>query len=125
MTEAFTVKTGNTYAVMDIELGSPRQDSFEGTASGPQGRLYFRRFLSICDISFRTPSSDLRVGACGAMTHGEEVWRIRVTDVAEESDSLLIRGLALVSDRVEWLESAPSPEPPVTSPAVWTQFYDL
>ena len=125
MTEALTVKTGTTYTVMDIELSTPRHESFEGRASGPEGHLFFRHFLSICDISFRTPSSDLRAGVCGAMTHGEEVWRIRVKEITEEHDSLLIRGLALVSERVEWLQSPPSPEPPATLPYIWRQFYDL
>jgi len=125
VTEALTVKTGATYAVMDIELGAPHNTSFEYSASGPEGPLYFRRYLSICEISFRTPVSDFRAGACGAMTHGEEVWRIRATDVAEELDSMRVRGLALVSERDERLSSPPSPEPPPTSPDIWTQFYDL
>jgi len=71
VTEAFTVKTGNTYAVMEIELSAPRNELIEGSASGPKGREYFRHFLSISDISFRTPISDLLPGVWGAMTHGE------------------------------------------------------
>ena len=125
MSEALTLKTGDTYTVMDLQVSRPRHESFEVSASGPEGRQYLRHFLSICEILFRTPRSDLRAGTCGAMTHGEDVWRIRVTDVAEESDSLLVRGLALVSERAEWLESPPSPEPSLTFPDVWRQFYDL
>jgi hypothetical protein len=125
VTEALTVKTGATYAVTGIELSAPRKESFESSASGAAGRRYFRQLLSICDISFRTPLSDLRPGTCGAMTHGDEVWRVRVTHVSQQERSLAVRGVALVSDTVEWLDSAPSPEPPATIPSIWWQFYDL
>ena len=62
---------------------------------------------------------------CGTMTHGDEAWRVRVTDVSPAMDSLEVRGLALVSHRTEWLDSPPSPEPSERMPDVETQFYDL
>ena len=127
MTEAFTDKTGATYAVMDIALGTARHESFAITCSGPhpRGRVYSRYFLFICNISFRTPMSELRAGTCGAMTHGDEVFRVRVTEVSPGTDLLEVRGLALTSYRSESLHSAPSPEPPLVMPDVWRQFYDL
>ena len=127
MTEAFTVKTGATYAVMDIALGTARHESFAITCSGPhpRGRVYSRHFLSICNISFRTPISELRAGTCGAKTHDDEDWRVRVTEVSPGADLLEVRGLALTSYRTELFHPAPSPEPPLVMPDVWRQFYDL
>jgi hypothetical protein len=125
MNEALTIKTGATYAVTDIELSAPRKESFDVSASGPLGRLYFRESVSICDISFRTPFSDLHPDVCGTMTHGEECWRVRITKVSKDAHSLAVRGLALVSDTMEPLDSAPSVEPPETMPHIVQQFYDL
>lgn len=125
MIEAITVKTGATYTVWDIVLGKPREESFTMSSSGPLGRMYFRHFLSICDISFRTPASEIQAGMCGTMTHGDEAWRVRVTEVFLTRDSLEVRGLALVSNRSELLDSPPSPEPPEVMPDVERQFYDL
>ena len=84
-----------------------------------------RRFLSISEISFRTPVSDIRAGMCGTMTHGDEAWRVRVTDVSPTPGALEVRGLAMVSHRTEWLDSPPSPEPPEGMPDAEAQFYDL
>lgn len=125
MNEAFTVKTGATYAVWDIELGKLRQESYTIGTSGPMERMYLRESLTICDISFRTPISEIQAGMCGTMTHGEDAWRVRVVGVLPMLDSLEVRGLALVSARSERLDSAPSPEPPSVVPEVYTQFYDL
>ena len=125
MSEALTVKTGATYTVTGLVVGAARHESFSVTGSSSHGRGYARHSLSICDISFRTPVSDIRVGMCGAMTRGDEVWRVRVTAVSPVTDALEVRGLALTSDRSEWLDSEPSPEPPQAMPNVWTQFYDL
>ena len=125
MIEALTVKTGVTYTVTGLVLGAARHESFSVSGSSAHGRVYSRQSLSICDISFRTPVSDIRVGMCGAMTHGDEVWRVRITEVAAVTDALEVRGLALTSDRTEWLDSSPLPEPPQVMPNVWTQFYDL
>ena len=124
MTEALAVKTGATYTVADIVLSKARHESFSVSGSSPHGRVYHRHFLSICDISFRTPASDIRAGICGAMTHGDEVWRVRVIDVSPRIDSLEVRGLALTSDRIERLPTQPSPEPPRVMPDIWRQFYD-
>ena len=124
MNEALTLKTGDTYAVTNIELSAPRKESFEIMASGPLGGCY-REILSICDISFRTPFSDLKTGICGAMTHGEEAWRVRIIEMSAGADSLVVRGLALVSATSEEVRPVPSPQPPATMPQVYMQFYDL
>jgi hypothetical protein len=125
MNEALTVKTGATYTVTDIELSAPREESFDVSGSGPNGRLYFRKSVSICEISFRTPFSDLQSDVCGTMTHGEECWRVRITKVSEDTHSLLVWGLALISEITEPLDSTPTSEPPETMPRIWLQFYDL
>lgn len=125
MNEALTVKTGATYTVTDIELSAPREESFDVSASGPNGRLYYRKSVSIREISFRTPFSDLQSDVCGTMTHGEECWRVRITKVSKGAHSLVVHGLALISDKMEPLDSAPSPELPGTMPRIWQQFYDL
>lgn len=125
MIEALTVKTGATYTVWQIALGTPRHESFTQSVQGPESPVYLRRFLTICDISFCTPVSDIQSGMCGTMTHGDEIWRVRVAHVAPLADSLEVRGLALTSGREEWLASAPSPEPPSVMPEVERQFYDL
>ena len=124
MIEALAVKTGASYTVWQVVLGTPRLESFTMSASGSEGPAYLRRFLTICDISFHAPVSDIQTGMCGAMTHGEETWRVRVVDLVPLADSLQVRGLALVSSRTEWLDSAPSPEPPSVMPEVERQFYD-
>jgi len=125
MTEALAVKTGVIYTVTNLVVGAARHESFVMSGSSPHGRVYARRFLSISTISFRTPVSDIQAGMCGTMTHGDEVWRVRVTGVLPVTDSLEVHGLALVSDRGEWLDSPPSTEPPEGMPAVEAQFYDL
>ncbi|QIF00824.1 hypothetical protein [Roseimicrobium sp. ORNL1] len=91
MTEALAVKTGATYAVTDLVVGEARQESFEHSGSSPEGRVYVRRFLYIADISFRTPISNIGVGMCGAMTHGDDTWRVRITHVSPMMDSLEVR----------------------------------
>lgn len=125
MTEALTVKTGVTYTVTDLALGATRHESFSVSGASAHGRVYSHHSLSISDISFRTPVSDIRVGMCGAMTRGDEVWRVRVTEVKPVTGALEVRGLALTSDRTEWLDSSPLLEPPQVMPNIWTQFYDL
>lgn len=124
MVEALAVKTGATYAVTYLVVGAARHQSFEVSESSRHGPVYSRRFLSICDISFRTPVSDIRAGMCGTMTHGDEAWRVRVTDVTPMTDSLEVRGLALVSDRVEWLNSPPTTEVSGRMLEIERQFYD-
>jgi hypothetical protein len=125
VTEALAVKTGATYVVTDLVLGAARHETYVISGSSFHGRVYSRRFLSICDISFRTPVSDIRAGMCGTMTHGDEAWRVRVTDVSPMRGSLEVRGLAMVSHRTEWLDSAPSSEPLEQIPEIEAQFYDL
>ena len=95
MIEALTVKTGVTYTVTGLVLGAARHESFSVSGSSAHGRVYSRHSLSICDISFRTPVSDIRVGMCAARTHGDVVWRVRITEVAAVTDALEVRGLAL------------------------------
>ena len=125
MGEAFTIKTGTTYAVTDIVLGKPHEETFSVSGSSAHGPVYSRHSMSMRDISFRTPVSDIRAGLCGAMTYGDEVWRVLVSDVSPGSDSLEVRGLALTSERMELLDSPPSPRPPSLMPEVWRQFYDV
>lgn len=134
MTEALAVKTGAIYTVTDITFGETREETFVISASSFDW-VYLRRFLSICEISFRTPVSDLQPGICGTMTHGGRACRVRVTAVSpspslsheheHEHETMHAQALALVASRSERLDYRPSPEPSQVIPEIEAQFYDL
>lgn len=129
MAEALACKTGVIYTVTDITFGETREETFVMSASSFDW-VYIRRFLSICEISFRTPVSDLQPGMCGTITHGGRACRIRVTAVTpssheHEHETMHVQALALVSSHSERLNYRPSPEPSQVIPEIEAQFYDL
>lgn len=128
MSETFTINSGKTYAITDIKLGPPREDSFVSTANGEfESVVRFQMQFEVREIAFRSTNTGIKAEMVGAITFEGKSFRIRVKEVVEAPDGIAAMGVALTRQELRVIEvsSASDGSPMESPPESWRQFGHL